>query len=333
MSIVNAERLVMPEEFFPWGRFLAFVRTIVALGTLSTLTLTPTSYLFQPLAGMESALVCDTYTSLGLYCVVGEDRLGLGVALSVAVLVWVVSGFVPVVSAPLHFYVTWSFANASTIPDGGDQLTVFLTFFIMLMTLGDWRWNHWRRSGWERMQGSALLRGTAFAGLLAVKLQMSYLYLNSAIGKMGQEEWANGTHMYYTSFGYFAPGGWRGDLFEAIVSNPVLTFTMTWGVVALEFMLGLMLLVRGRERVVLFWMGIALHAGIAFWLAIASFQVAMLAGLLLLAVPSTSAVYRRHDQGGDTTAASAGASPVPPAMVESWQHRARSDSGSGSSTL
>lgn len=286
------QRWQIPPQFYPWTPIIGIFRCMLALSTLSTLVLTPRESLFQPLAGMNTGIVCDAYTQLGLYCVLGEQRSELSVWTSIAVLLLVCTGIFPQVTSILHWYVVWSFSVACTIPDGGDQIAVFIAFALMLICLVDNRWNHWIRPSEEGPSPRRLRQAIAFTGLLIIKLQMSFLYLNSSTGKMAQEEWANGTHMYYVSFGYFAPDGWRGSLFDLIVTHSISNFILAWGVICLEFTLGLMLLLSPRERIPLFIMGVCLHVGIAFFLAISSFQLAMLVGLAMLALPSANRFYR-----------------------------------------
>jgi len=122
----------------------------------------------------------------------------------------------------------------------------------------------------------------------AVALSVAFF---SMAGKMFQTEWAEGSALYYIGSGFFGPSGALKDAFGLLTDNPVISLGMSWGAILIELLLAVTLLTPVRYRLVWFALGVSLHAGIALFLGIWSFQVAMLAALSLLTIPATSPVY------------------------------------------
>lgn len=273
-----------------WSPFIGLLRSVLALGSIMTLLFTSSDALFRPVLGVGNYPLCRGVESLGLFCVIPREQLGLAKTLGIIILLLVMSGYLPQVTGVLHLWVAFSVATGISIPDGGDQITSNLVLLLVPVCLTDPRLNHWQkaRTGSLLIPGRA---GIAAVSLAALKLQVSILYFYSMTGKMFQTEWAEGSALYYIGSGFFGPSGILKDVFALLTENPLISMGMTWGALAIELLLAVTLLTPIRYRLVWFGLGFSLHLGIALFLGIWSFQIAMLAALALLTVPAKSPVY------------------------------------------
>ncbi len=286
-TIVDLPRITLP---LVWSPFMGMMRSILAAGTLLTLIFTSNDALFRPVLGVGNYPLCRGVESLGLFCVISREQLGLAKTLGIVILLLVISGYLPQLTGVLHAWVAFSVATGISIPDGGDQITSNLALLLVPICLTDPRLSHWSRAS----AGSLWIpsrAGTAAVSLAAVKVQVSVVYFFSMAGKMFQTEWAEGSALYYIGSGFFGPSGALKDAFALLTDNPVISLGMSWGAVLIELLLAVTLLTPVRYRLVWFALGVSLHTGIALFLGIWSFQVAMLAALSLLTIPATSPVY------------------------------------------
>lgn len=70
---------------------------------------------------MGSYPLCRGVESLGLFCVMPREQLGLAKVLGIIILLLVISGPLPQLTGILHAWVAFSVATGISIPDGGDQ--------------------------------------------------------------------------------------------------------------------------------------------------------------------------------------------------------------------
>lgn len=260
----------------------AVARTLIALSTLLTLILTDTHDLFGIGSGITETLSCSAYTFLSAYCWFGEDNIHLVKYASVLVLLAVISGYFPRITAVLHFLVSMSlFLSARTV-DGGEQVAAILTFLLAIIAFADPRRNHWQKA--KSDTSSILVFNTNIASFL-IKAQVSVIYFQAATAKFKVEEWVNGTAMYYwMNSPYFGATG----LFKTVV-DPLLTSgfvtVITWLPLILEMALAFSFLMDLRVKRILLVLGITFHLMIAMLMGIGSFSIIMTAALILLLSP------------------------------------------------
>lgn len=257
-------------------------RSIIAIGQLSVLLFTPQSYLFVPLVGMPDRPVCDTIGSSFLaYCMFGRLDKNIVALLIGAILVAVIVGVVPRVTGVLHYWASVSMGTAFALPDGGEQAAQVATFFLMIALANDNRIWHWKQGG--PPESSGMLQGIAWAGSWALRLQMAYIYLNAAVSKIAVSDWSDGTAVYYVVRGEsFGVGNFLQPLIFALTAIPVVALLASWGTIACESAIAVLLLSRGRSRLVGLTLSILLHtlfiAAIGLW----SFALVMV-GLVICA--------------------------------------------------
>lgn len=267
------------------GPAVALARTLTAMSTLFTMMFTPTAQLFAPAEGRENPIKCDGITGkVNPFCLGDSPTPQIGIAISIIVLSLVIVGILPGITSLLHFYIAFYLQQNIAIPDGGDQITVFLCFMFAIIYLGDLRLSHWSANTRE----IPLQPYTTITGLYLIKCQMTVVYLNAAIHKMGTEDWLEGSELYYLLGGYFEPSGVLKFIYGVIVDQPFLGVAATWSSMLIELFLGATILMAARWKKVALIVGLVFHLGILAFLGIASFQIAMIAGLIILCLPTAS---------------------------------------------
>ncbi|TGE25415.1 hypothetical protein E5K00_09560 [Hymenobacter aquaticus] len=284
-------------------------RSLLALGTIITLTFSPPDILFDAqLFGKMS--LSPSFESFNIFFLLGFEQLPYAYAASLGVLLLVVSGVFPRYTGVLHWLVTYGLFQSASLVEGGDQIGSILTMLLVPVTLLDNRRNHWVNE--PQAQPSYYRNFVARGALTLIALQMAVLYFHAGVEKMYKlEEWKNGTAVYYffndPLFGY--PDWMQGLLAEALTNAYVVT-TLTWGTIVLEIALFGALFMSPQRRYQLLWPAIGFHLGIALVFGLVSFLLAMAGGLVLYMVPPQAAGPGRKkrktlgESSSSTTAAS-----------------------------
>jgi hypothetical protein len=135
------------------------------------------------------------------------------------------------------------------------------------------------------MWGQARIIG-AFLGMTLIKVQVSWLYLQSGIAKLSQTAWLDGTAMYYwTRNGTFGAPMWSRDTVYRITAQPIFEVGMTWGPIVIEVATGISLLLHYRLRRIILYAGITLHLFIGLIIGLWSFSIIMWGCLIFLLIP------------------------------------------------
>lgn len=265
----------------PFTNVYGFSRTLLAIGTACTLGFTPLYVLFTPVAGVHAVPRCTALLPVSAFCVVTPAHLGIMRWVCVAILMVVASGWRPRLTALPHAWVAYSFFSSSTIFDGGDQITLVLTVLILPIALLDNRRWHWPPSRSDE-RPRPLIRIVAWSALFMIRVQVAAVYFVSGVSKMAQQEWANGTAMYYWMLTFGAAPPW----IVALVRRPLIVVALTWGSIALEVILGVALILPRKTWPPLLVIAIAFHVLIACFFGLSSFSLAMIAALILYLHPA-----------------------------------------------
>lgn len=274
----------------PWGSWLGLARTLMALGTAGTLAFTQTDALFGPVLGRPQTPSCDGVAAWGLFCVLPRDHLGLVRWVAVLILLVVASGWRPRWTALPHWWVSCSVFTSVSITDGGDQAAGVLTTLLVPILLTDRRRWHWQRGtapdGAPARPARPAAVSVALVLLVALRIQVAVIYFQACVAKLGQQEWVDGTGMYYwVQDPVFGPPDWLRGTVERVVDQQLLLIALTWAPLLIEFALALSLLLAQGVRWALLPLGAALHLSIAMMMGLWSFSLVMLAALVLLLVP------------------------------------------------
>ncbi|MGW0809507.1 sporulation-delaying protein SdpB family protein [Nonomuraea sp. NPDC002799] len=264
----------------PWTNVYGLARTLAALCTLTTLLASDGSSLFRPAQGVPAFPHCDGAAAYSLFCVVDVDVAHVA---AVVILLTAASGWRPRLTALPHWWVAVSFQVSATVPDGGDQVAAVLTLLILPIALTDRRAWHWQA---PQPVGDPAVSLAAWSALMVVRLQIAGIYLQASVAKLGSEEWADGTAVYYW-FGdpLFGAPGWAAGLMGWLTASPLGVTMLTWGAIAVEFALFLGLVARRAVRPYLLAAGLALHALIGLLMGLGSFALAMAACLVVYLRP------------------------------------------------
>jgi antimicrobial peptide system SdpB family protein len=269
----------------PWTVTLGLARTLLALGMAGTLLATPASVLFTPVAGLPHGATCGGQAAFSAFCLGGNTHRQILTLIWGLVCLAIATGWRPRVTGLVQWWIAYSFFLTTTLPDGGDQVMAVMTLFLLPIVLTDrrrWHWTPSERDG----EPLGLSKCVAGWGLFFVRLQVAVIYLDSSVSKLGVSQWSNGSAMYYwlrnPVFGVRPSAvGFEGRLLG--LSGVVEPFT--FGVMLLEFMIGVAFLLPRRARKRLFFAGLALHLGIAVVMGLVSFGFAMTASLVIYLLP------------------------------------------------
>ncbi|WP_158575958.1 sporulation-delaying protein SdpB family protein [Streptomyces corynorhini] len=267
----------------PWSNVYGVARTLLALGTLSTLLFTSTSALFLPAQGVPDYPKCDGVAATGLFCVVPESQLGTARLIGIAVLLLVVSGWRPRYTAIPHWWITFSFQANVTAPDGGDQISAVIALLLLPIALTDARTWHWGPAGrTDRSAGTPGWALFAWSAALVIRVQVAGLYFQSSVAKLSHTEWADGTSLFYwLRDPYFGAPGWIAPLTDAITRTSLGVLALTWMPLVIEFAIMLGLFAKRSVRPYLLLAGLSLHAFIGLLMGLGSFALAMFGCLVL----------------------------------------------------
>ena len=271
----------------PWSNVYGVARSLLAIGTIITLTLTDLNLLFRPSVGVTDVPQCIGIGSyISIFCVL-SNNLSLAKWISVGILLVVVTGWRPRITGLLHWWISFSFVNSATLIDGGDHVTAVLTLLILPITLLDDRKWHWKNETSEL--DTFWQKGKTIVATLThkvIRLQVAIIYLHASLAKLKAVEWQNGTACYYwftdPVFGHPKMLDW---LITPIIQNAYSVSLLTWGVIAFEFILFVLLFLGKKVYSNFLIMGIMFHFGIVLIHGLASFFFAMTAALILYLRP------------------------------------------------
>lgn len=269
-------------ENFVWTNVYGFGRSILACSTFITLLFNSTNLLFISYGTAE--VRCD-YFGISIFCLI--PNLELARWICVLLLLPVIAGWRPMVTGIIHWYVCYSFINSATLVDGGDHIASIISVLLIPITLTDTRKWHWDIAISQPNSITYQIRSlVALSCLIVIKIQMSVIYLNSAVGKLFVPEWKDGTAIYYwfkhPLFGY---PSWLQPILEPLILNGTVLFLITWGTIIFELILFAGLFMEKTYKRWLLITGIIFHFGIVLVHGLGSFFFTMTAGLILFLYP------------------------------------------------
>ncbi|MUN64559.1 hypothetical protein GMA12_15650 [Kocuria sediminis] len=268
-------------SFDPTSRFVSAGRTVIALAQLTVLWFTPSEKYFVPLLGEFVEPQCRTAVDrISLYCFGwGEGHLVETVVASL-VLISVVVGVLPRLTAVLHWWVSLSISTSFALVDGGEAVAQVATFFLVLICAGDSR--TWQWGARTPPRDRSRLTPVSWAGHIGLRAQMAYVYLDSSLSKLAVPDWQQGSAVYYVLRGeFFGAGNWLGRVVADLSGVPVVALTLTWGTIALEVAIAVLLLVRNRWRVIALVLCVLLHLGIVAVVGLWSFGLIMMGAVIV----------------------------------------------------
>ncbi len=266
----------------PWTNVYGLARSTVALATMLTLLGDSSERLFAPLVVPDPGSFDRSAIAGASLFLLARHHLDIAKLAAMAVLLLVILGWRPRLTALPHWWISYSFAASGSVIDGGDQVAATLTLLLLPVALTDSRRWHWHGIG----TGSTLSSIAAQTGLVLVRIQVAVIYLFAAIAKLRAEEWANGTALYYL---WTDPAFGTSALLRPMtdwLGRTALVVPLTWSVLALELCLAAALVAPLRFRARLLPVALLFHAGIAVAHGLPTFAITMSAALVLYLRPA-----------------------------------------------
>ncbi|NCX95620.1 MAG: hypothetical protein EBX41_04280 [Chitinophagia bacterium] len=203
---------------------------------------------------------------------------GIAKAIAIAILLATMSGFLPRITALLHFWVAFSLYNYITIMNGGDKIAYLFALLLLPVCLTDPRLNQWKPHNPAPHNSLNIIPNLA---IVFVKLQAAWVYIDAGTAKLANSQWRDGTALYYyTSHYRLGAPQWLRSLNEYITLTSA-GRVLNWGVLAFELLLGIALFLPKRFRKMLFIPAVVFHLLIAVNFGLVSFFIAI-AGMLIL---------------------------------------------------
>lgn len=267
----------------PHGFQLTLARSVLALSTFLVLALNPTSVLLHDPSRPEAAAsTCTGIASVGAFCAAPQDTAELVRWLLVMTCIPTLLGILPAVAAPLHAYAAFSLASNTVGIEGGDYLQTTVTVVLVGVCCTDGRWNGWRP---RRTALPRLRYIPAHVLLLALKLQLAYVYLEAATVKQVHPIWADGSALWFwVQQPNFGARPEVQDLLKWVLSHAPLLHAATWGVIVTEYVLAFSVLAARRRTPRFLTLGVsaALHLVFSVILGLITFEISMLGAMLVL---------------------------------------------------
>ncbi|ASN20164.1 hypothetical protein CGK93_11155 [Arthrobacter sp. YN] len=274
-------------SFNPQSRIIAVARSGLALSQVLTLLLTPAPYLYSvPILGQPSTGQCTrALENVSLFCIASELSDEVVQVLMIIGLIVVTSGFLPRFTSILHLWLSYSFAHTVALPDGGDTVLVFTTFFLVFISLPDNRLWHWSQGHSRSTTRFGAWQGISWAAHWALRIQVAYIYLHSALAKLSVENWSEGSALYYIVRGeFFGTANFLQSFVFFLTSVPIVALTLSWGTMIMEAVIaGTLLSRRPIVQTAGFVACVLLHVGIIMFIGIWSFALAMVFSVMIAA--------------------------------------------------
>lgn len=262
---------------------LALARSILALCTLSTLVFNNPDTIFRPDGIGRPKNKNFIFDNFNFFHLLPYTHIEILIIIAILILLIVISGHFPKISSVLHFWICISFLNSAMMIEGGDQITSNLSLLLIPICVCDPRKNQWSRLSTIRIPNyfdERKLIANFFH--FVIRIQISFIYFDAAIGKLFEKQWYNGTALYYWfNNPIFGMSKWMKNVSNPFIDNPYIIVFLTWGVLGFELLLFTALFLDEKYYTTLLWMGLAFHFLIILIFGLFSFFFAMAGALIL----------------------------------------------------
>ena len=258
---------------------VGLARTLLSIGLLITLTFNNTDELFNINIDGVHSIAQNEYNFFSLFIIF--KNLEIARIISVAILLFVATGFYPRYTSFLHFWVSFSYTSCVQIIDGGDQIMTILTFLLIPICLANPSKSHWKPYKTSNFYSNTI----SYYGFLLIKIQAFIIYFHAAVGKFVVPEWINGTAIYYWfSDPVFGANKHFKPILFWIFKKPLLTFYLNWSVLFLELFISFAIFYPNyRIKKLALILGLIFHFFIVIIHGLTSFYFSM-ASLLILSL-------------------------------------------------
>ncbi|WRZ91659.1 hypothetical protein OHB54_22805 [Streptomyces sp. NBC_01007] len=266
------------------SRWFGVGRSLICFAELTVVLVTPSKALLTPVLTISDGARCGGVRAASAYCLVGgTSHAEYARWILVAALLVAAVGYRPRWTAIPQLWAIYSIAVSITVPDGGESVGLIMSLLMLPILLTDNRTWQWSPPAKPLHQSAHAI---AYAAFWAVRLQLAYIYLDTAISKFGVADWANGTAEYYflrdNMFGVAKP--WDG-LLLTLSKSPLIVVGMTWGALVVELLIAVCILGSDRWRRVGLALDILLHGSIILLMGLWSFALVMIGCSVVASMP------------------------------------------------
>jgi antimicrobial peptide system SdpB family protein len=290
------------ERFDPRTRLFAAGRSVLGFAQLCMLLVDPDRVLFARSPGASYGMGCDGVSGLSLWCVSGSSPAAMDLDRALALLVFalVAAGYRPRWTCVAHWYLSFSLGASLIVPIGADQVAQIVSMLLVPMLLGDDRRWHWLAADKPL---APRWRGSAYAAYLALRCQITIIYVVAAGAKLLTPEWRGGTAMrvIFQDPDFGLPASLFHALRPLFVAR-VVSAGIGWTAIALELLIAVCVLGRRRARLCGLLAACLLHTAIIVLMGLFGFGLTMIATVALGACAP-----RRDVMGAPTVGRDAGA--------------------------
>lgn len=208
------------------------------------------------------------------------DNIYVPYFFSIFILILVIIGFFPRYVCLFHTIVTYSVFYSLLVQEGGDQINCILTLLLVPFCLINNKINGWHFI--YVLNNNNIFSKFVYYSFLAIKIQMSLLYLNAGISKIFQAEWFNGTAVYYWfNNSVFGAPHFIRDSMGFLFTNSITVSLINWSVIILEVFLFTAIFLNQRYKHILLILALFFHFSIFIIHGLPTFMLSMSAGLIL----------------------------------------------------
>lgn len=266
----------------PYTNVYGLGRTLIALGSIIALLFNDINHLFKPTSEFPNYPQCSVSYSIFCLSEFNDAQLNAICWICIVILIVIASGWRPRITGFLHVWITFSIFHSASIVDGGEQVAMVFTLILLPMTLMDKRKWHWQNPPQTVSDTSKIIGITSY---YAFRVQVAILYFHSVVAKIGQENWIDGTAVWYYMQSPML--GLNEIIFN--LSKPILgswlVIIPTWGTLLLQMVLVLALFLDKKYWKKLFVLAILMHEIFAVLLGLISFSTIMVGVLLIYLWP------------------------------------------------
>lgn len=166
-----------------------------------------------------------------------SDYSRWGMWLAIVLLIGVLVGWHPRWSGLVYWWLAFSVFASGVVIEGGEQICTVVALLLVPLALADQR-RSWHQPLAFDAQSSRLRDRLGLLSMFLIQTQTTIIYANSALAKLGQTTWLEGTAVYYfMQDSVFAPPGWLRPAKDAFFRWSWGSPLVTWTALPLEILL------------------------------------------------------------------------------------------------
>lgn len=281
----------MTKNFDFQQRAYILSRSLLLISTLLVLIFNNTDVM---MSYNKEQLNCTNLPIPTTFCIADQINISYELMRLIMIIILFIAllGFIPPLTGILHWYICYSIQQNFLPVDGGDQIAMAITFLLIPITLLDFRINYFLS---KKRNLNKYTQNITWSFMILIKIQVLLIYINAAIERLKNIEWADGTALYYF-FGdsVFGIPKWEYQMTNFIWESN-LVIPITWSVTALEFFLAFNIIPNIKTNKIALITGIIFHLLIGLTIGIWTFVIVMIACLILYLSPSINPFIQRKE--------------------------------------